>query len=55
MAESSALIVAHGGREMVAFLGVPADDRLLDADLTNLATPRSILSRCCQASGTTGS
>jgi len=44
MAESSTLIVAHGGREMAAFLGVPADERLLDADLTNLPTPRSI--RC---------
>ena len=36
MAESSAPIVAHGGREMVAFLGVRADERLLDADLVNL-------------------
>src|SRR6185437_5790496 len=44
MAESSALIVAHGSREMAAFLGVPPDERLLDADLTNLPTPRSI--RC---------
>jgi hypothetical protein len=36
MAEASAAIVAEGGRGMVAFLGVPADERLLDEDLVNL-------------------
>jgi hypothetical protein len=36
MAEASAPIVAEGGRGMVAFLGVPADERLLDEDLVNL-------------------
>jgi hypothetical protein len=36
MAEESAPIVAEGGRELVAFLGVPADKRLLDEDLANL-------------------
>ncbi len=36
MAEASALVVTEGGREMVAFLGVPADERLPDEDLLDL-------------------
>ena len=36
MAEASAPIVAERGREIVAFLGVRADKRLLDADVVNL-------------------
>jgi len=36
MAEASAPIAAQGGRGMVEFLGVPADERLLDEDLVNL-------------------
>jgi hypothetical protein len=36
MPEASAPVVAEDGREMVAFLGVPADKRLLGEVLLNL-------------------
>ncbi len=39
MAEANAPIVAEGGGETVAFLGVAANERLV-ADLVNLPGPR---------------